>query len=155
MISTVAGNGALGAIGDGGPAPDAEIGNPFGLAIGADGSVYIADRSNHVVRRVGPDGIISTVAGIPPQEPGGGPGFAGDGGPATAALLNQPLRLAIGSDGSLFIGDGGNRAIRRVSPSQAISTIAGQGQTGFAGDGGPAGAALLGVPTGVAVSADG
>ena len=97
--------------------------------MGADGSLYIVDITNSRIRRVGPDGIITTVAG-------GGPSF-GDGGPATQAQLDRPLGVAVGPDGSLYIADG-NYRIRRVGPDGIITTVAGMGIRGFAGDGGPA-----------------
>ena len=131
-ISTVAGTGEQGFSdfsGDGGPATSAEIGLPFGLAADSLGNLYIPDRRHHVVRRVDAvSGTISTVAGTPRQR-----GFAGDGGPATSALLNSPWKLTVDSLGNLYISDRGNRRVRRVDATNGtISTVAGTGQRGFA-----------------------
>ena len=150
-ISTVAGTGEQGFSdfsGDGGPATSAEIGLPFGLAADSLGNLYIPDRRHHVVRRVDAvSGTISTVAGTPRQR-----GFAGDGGPATSALLNSPWKLTVDSLGNLYISDQGNGRVRRVDATTGtISTVAGTGQRGFAGDGGPATSARFSSPSGVAV----
>jgi RHS repeat-associated protein len=117
--------------GDGGPAADAGLSDPTGLAVADDGSVYIADSGNHRIRRVSPDGIISTVAGT------GTAGFGGDGGSATQAMLDTPWGVAVAPDGSIYIGDDNHR-IRRVDSLGVITTIAGTGTYGFSGDGGPA-----------------
>ena len=114
---------------------------PQGVAVGPDGSLYIADTVNHRIRRVGPDGIITTVAGT-----GGRLGFTGDGGPATQARLSIPRGVAVGPDGSLYIADYGNNRIRRVGADGIITTVAGIGVGGFAGDGGPATQAKLNNP---------
>jgi len=148
-ITTVAGNRQPGFGGDGGPATAARLAGPYGVAVGPDGSLYIADSGNRRVRRVGTDGTITTVAG------NGGGGFGGDGGPATAAMLASPLGVAVGPDGSLYITDSGNSRVRRVGPNGTITTVAGNGQPGFGGDGGPATAARLWSPYGVAVGPDG
>src|SRR6185503_10423970 len=100
------------------------------VAVGPDGSLYIADNLNNRIRRVAPDGIITTVAGP------GVPAFGGDGGPATAAQLNLPQDVAVGPDGSLYIADTHNYRIRRVGPDGIISTVAGYGLSGVSGDGG-------------------
>jgi YD repeat-containing protein len=152
IIHTVAGMGFWGFGGDGGPAIWAHLAHPTGVAIGPEGSLYIADTSNHRIRRVGPDGIITTVAGTGSGDSGG---FDGDGGPATAALLAMPTGVAIGPEGSLYIADGSNHRIRRVGPDGIIHTVAGTGFRGFDGDGGPATAARLNRHTGVAVGPDG
>ena len=149
IITTVAGNGLSGFVGDGGPATSATLSSPQGVALGADGSLYIADRGNYRIRRVGPDGIITTVAG------NGLSGFVGDGGPATSATLSSPEDVAVGPDGSLYIADSGNRRIRRVGPDGIITTVAGNGLSGFVGDGGPATSARFYHPRGVAVGPDG
>ncbi len=115
-MPAIAGNGTAGDTGDGGPAISAEIA-PSGIAVGADGSLYIADSGDHVVRKVSPNGIISTFAG------NGQAGYSGDGGPATAAELSGPGAVSVGADGSVYIADGG--AVRRVDPNGVISTIAG------------------------------
>ncbi|MDP2673555.1 MAG: RHS repeat-associated core domain-containing protein [Dehalococcoidia bacterium] len=149
IITTVAGNGSNGFSGDGGPATQAALWLPNGVAVGADGSLYIADSFNHRIRRVGTDGIISTVAG------NGTNGFSGDGGPATQAALWFPHDVAVGADGSLYIADNGNSRIRRVGTDGIITTVAGNGTFGFGGDGGPATQAAFNSPVGVAVGADG
>ncbi|MGQ0594444.1 MAG: NHL domain-containing protein, partial [Gammaproteobacteria bacterium] len=148
-ITTVAGNGNSGFSGDGGPATQASLLQPTGVALGADGSLYFADVSNHRIRRVGPDGIISTVAG------NGVYGFSGDGRPATKASLLYPRTVALSVDGSLYIADTGNHRIRRMRPDGIIATVAGNGNSGFSGDGGPATQASLAFPAAVAVGADG
>jgi sugar lactone lactonase YvrE len=129
---------------EGGPAIGAWI-NPWGLEVGPDGSIYFVDSSNCIVRRIDPNGIITTVAGI--LSTPGLPicGFTGDSGPATQARLNVPRSVAIGPDSSLYIADSGNRRIRRVDPSGVITTFAGNGQTAISGDGGLATQAGLGV----------
>ncbi|MGH7751784.1 MAG: hypothetical protein ACREN5_03125, partial [Gemmatimonadales bacterium] len=155
-ITTFAGTGAAGSGGDGGPATVAQFDFPIGTALGQDGSVYIADFSNHRVRRVGPDGIISTVAGT------GVEGFSGDGGPATAATLNRPYGVAVAPDGTLYLSEHGQfpsngtgHRVRRVGTDGIMSTVAGTGGFGFSGDGGLATAATLSSPTGLAVGPDG
>lgn len=149
IISTVAGGGESGFAGDGGPATAARLDDPAGLAVTADGGFLIADSMNGRVRRVAPDGTISTVAG------NGQHGFAGDGGPATAAQLNNPSGIAVTADGGFLIADTTNARVRRVAPDGRISTVAGNGKVGFAGDGGPATAAQLSGPSAVAVTPDG
>jgi hypothetical protein len=144
----VAGNGTRGFSGDGGPATAAEIFDPNGVAVMPDGGFLIAD-GDYVVRRVFPDGTITTVAGT------GTPGFSGDGGPATEAHLNLPYSVAVTADGGFLIADAGNRRVRRVSPTGIITTVAGTGVQGSAGDGGAATAAQLNDPTGVATTPDG
>jgi hypothetical protein len=147
-IRTVAGNGTRGFSGDGGPATAAEIYDPNGLAVLPDGGFLIAD-GDYVVRRVSPTGIITTVAGT------GVPGSSGDGGPAIAAQLDNPYSVVVMPDGGILIADSGNRRIRRVSPDGIISTVAGTGVQGSDGDGGPATAAQLNYPTGLAATPDG
>ena len=149
IITTVAGNGNAGYGGDGGPASSASLNCQYGVAVGPDGSIYIADSSNNRIRRVGPDGIITTVAG------NGNAGYSGDGGPATSASLTDPDGVAVGPDGSIYIADSGNNRIRRVGPDGIITTVAGNGNSGYSGDGGPATSASLATPDGVAVGPDG
>ncbi len=148
-ITTVAGTGDWGCSGDGGPATGADLGLPEGVAVAPDGSVYIADTGNDRIRRVGPDGIITTVAGT------GNYGFSGDGGQATQAMLNYPSGVAVGPDGSLYIADSDNYRIRRIGSDGVITTVAGTGDWGSTGDGGPATQAELAYPSGVAASPDG
>ncbi len=109
IITTVAGNGTPGFTGDGGPATQAQLGAPFGITLGPDGSLYFGDAYNHRIRRVGLDGIITTVAGTDEAA------FSGDGGPATQAQLASPFGITFGSDGSLYISDTFNNRIRRIS----------------------------------------
>lgn len=148
-IARFAGTGVRGFSGDGGPATQAQLDGAASLAVMADGSVLITDFHNARIRRVAPNGTISTFAG------NGTTGFAGDGGPATAASLNQPIGLAVARDGGVLIADSRNHRLRRVAPNGTISTIAGIGSSGFAGDGGPATAASLSNPWDVATVGDG
>lgn len=148
-ISTVAGSGVQGFSGDGGPAALATLNRPTSVLVDPAGNLYIADSSNHRIRRVSPGGTITTVAG------NGLAGFGGDGGPAGGASLMFPLGLALDRSGNLYIADADNNRVRRVSPSGVITTAAGNGLGGFAGDGGPATAASLNLPEDVAVDAAG
>jgi hypothetical protein len=138
--------------GDGGAALEARISQPVGqaaepagrLAVDAEGNVYFADSGNHRVRKIDKDGIITTVAG------NGTPGFAGDGGPATGAQLNNPVDVEVGADGSLYIADTYNSCVRVVDEQGTIRTVAGTcGTSGFNGDGGDALEALLDRPFGI------
>jgi uncharacterized protein (TIGR03437 family) len=131
IISTFAGNGLRRFAGDGGPARTASLSQPSGVAIDNSGNVLIVDHANHRVRKVDQNGIITTIAGS-------GFGFAGDGGPAVQALLNSPFSVTVAPDGTMYIQDVGNNRIRAVSPSGIITTVAGNGQAGYSGDGGPA-----------------
>ena len=119
------------------------------MAVGADGSLYIADSVSRRILRVGSDGILTVVAGMT------SPGFSGDGGPAIQAQLDTPQGVALGLDGSLYIGDSFNNRIRRVGLEGIITTVAGNGTFGYSGDGGPATAASLRSPYHVAVGPDG
>jgi YD repeat-containing protein len=150
FIERIAGTtGVYGYSGDGGDALAARFGVVAGIAVGADGWVYVADSDFHVVRAIAPDGTISTVAGT------GSPGYTGDGGPATLATLQNPVGLALASDGSLYIADATNHAIRRLDRTGTITTVAGSGTSGYGGDGGLATSALLSAPLGVATAPDG
>jgi len=123
-------------IGDGGPATSAAAGGR-GITIGPDGSAYLASLFFHRIRRIDRQtGIIATVVGSGPVTYNGA--FAGDGGPATEARLDQPNQVAFDRSGSMYILDAVNYRIRRVTPDSVISTVAGNGTRGFAGDGGPA-----------------
>ncbi|MFE5244143.1 MULTISPECIES: NHL domain-containing protein [unclassified Streptomyces] len=144
-ISTVAGNGAAGFKGDDGPAASAQLNRPYALAVDDADILYITDGNNHRVRKVAADGTISTVAGK------GTAGFSGDGGPATSAQLNLPLGVVVDSTGTLYISDYNNHRVRKVGPDGKISTLAGKGTAGIGGDGGPAAAAQLNYPFGLAV----
>ncbi|MBL0275016.1 MAG: fibronectin type III domain-containing protein [Anaeromyxobacter sp.] len=149
LIETVAGTGVAAYGGDGGSGRSATLSTPSGLAIGPDGSVLIADTGNQAVRRLRPDGVLVTVAG------GNGRGLDGDGGPATLARLDGPQGVAVASDGTLFIADTGNHAIRVVSSDGLIRTLAGTGVAGSAGDGGLARNAALSGPASIALAGDG
>lgn len=142
-MSTFAGTGQAGAGGDGSQARNAQLQNPFGLAVGPAGEVYISEFGGHRIRKVGIDGVILTIAG------NGKAGFGGDGGSSLQAQLNGPRSLALDGKGNLFVADGNNRRIRRISPDGTITTIAGNGKNGWTGDGGPATQASMFVPFGV------
>jgi DNA-binding CsgD family transcriptional regulator/sugar lactone lactonase YvrE len=148
-ITTLAGNGRAGDAGDGGPAAQAELNTPQGLAIDSAGNVYIADTLSNRVRRVSADGTIMTVAGT------GEPGYAGDGKPGPEAKLNLPTGLAVGFGDSLFIADTGNNVIRQLGPDGVIRTVAGTGEAGYGGEGGPALSAPLHAPGGLAFDDEG
>jgi hypothetical protein len=147
-ITTVAGTGAAGSAGDNGQAALALLNGPAGVALMPDGGFLIADADNGRVRRVLPDGTITTVAGT-------NPGFGGDGGPATAAQLNNPLAAVPAAGGAIVIADTNNNRVRQVDAGGTITTIAGTGTPGSGGDGGAAAAAQLNGPFGVAFSAAG
>ncbi|MDF3140942.1 MULTISPECIES: NHL repeat-containing protein [unclassified Streptomyces] len=149
VISTIAGLGSAGYSGDSGPAVDAELNTPAGPAVDASGNVYIADSNNHRVRKISPDGIITTVAG------NGSAGYSGDVGPATAAQLNTPVSVTVDADGNLYIAERYNHRIRKVSLDGIITTVAGNGSAGYSGDAGPATAAQLNEPVSVAVDRTG
>jgi hypothetical protein len=148
-IFTFGGTGIAGFGGDGGPATSAELRQPIAVAWMANGSALVADFANHRIRRISPNGQITTVAGT------GTDGYSGDGGPATSAQLSWPIDVEPTADGGFLIADLGNKRVRRVSAAGVITTVAGTGQGGSQGDGGPATSARVGAPTGVAVSADG
>ncbi len=148
VISTIAGTGAAGSSGDNGAAASAQLNAPQGIAVDASGDIYVADTVNARVRKIS-NGTISTYAG------NGTPGYSGDGSSATGAMLNSPVGLAVDKAGNLYIADAGNNAIRKVSTGGSITTFAGKGTQGYAGDGGPAASALLNGPQGVAVDSAG
>ena len=145
VITTVAGNGSAGYSGDGGLATEAQLNKPFGVAVDNNSNLYIADYGNNCIRKVTADGIITTVAG------NGNAGYAGDGGLATEAQLNKPYGVAVDSNGNTYIADYGNNRIRKVTADGIITTVAGNGSGGYAGDGGQATEAQLNKPMGVAV----
>jgi sugar lactone lactonase YvrE len=151
VITTVAGNGVAGYGGDGSSAVMGNLNLPVDVAVDAQGNLYIADSLNHRVRMV--DAVthnISTFIGT------GTSGFSGDDGPATSAQLNTPSSVAVDCSGNLYVADGTNFRIRRVTRATGkIRTIAGQGQAGFGGDGGPATSALLSQPTAIAIDEPG
>ena len=143
IISTVAGTMTPGFSGDGGPATAAQISYPGNICFDASGNLYIGDHSNYRIRKVNTSGIISTYAGT------GTAGFSGDGGPASAAQFQSPDGLCIDAMGNMYVADRYNYRIRKISPSGIISTYAGSGSSGFAGDGGPASAAHFLEPSNV------
>lgn len=160
IIATFAGTPKMdGFAGDGGPALEAKLSFPKGtnpppgggLAIDADGNLYISDTLNHRIRRIdAADGTIDTIAGT------GEAGFSGDGGPALDAELNFPRKLTLGPDGRLYFGDQANHRIRAIDlDSGEIATVAGNGEQGFDGDGLPPEESALDQPTGVTFDADG
>lgn len=148
-INTVAGNGQSNSTGDGGAATSAAINSPEGIALDRSGNLYVADTAGHRVRKVTPDGTITTVAG------NGNGGFQGDGGPATQASLYYPKGLATDKAGNLFIADWLNSRVRVVTPDGNIYTAAGNGSFAYYGDGGPATSAALRFPWGLAVDSSG
>ena len=148
-ITTVAGTGVAGFAGDGGPAGAAQLSIPVAVTATPDGGYLIAEQGTSRVRRVASDGTITTVAGS------GVAGFAGDGGPATAARLSAPSAAALTTAGDVLIADANNNRIRSVSPGGTITTVAGTGAAAFGGDGGPATAAQIRFPADVAVTSDG
>lgn len=197
IITTVAGNGTVGYSGDGGPATSAQLSGPSAAAMDSQGNLFIADTGNGVIRKVDGSGIISTLrpnglsfgpyifasgAGLVVDsfdniffsdgltvvwkvDPGNnativagtyfGFGFGGDGGPATKALLLFPYGIALDGAGNLYIADWLNNRIRKVDGSGTITTVAGNGVQGFSGNGGPATAASLFLPTDVTADSAG
>jgi sugar lactone lactonase YvrE len=150
VITTVVGTGQPGYAGDGGPARAATLASPAGVAFDGRGNLYIADHDNNRVRRVDPAGVITTVAGNGTQ------GATGDGGPATAAALSLPISVAADASGNLAIADQGNNKVRRVDAGNGvITTLAGTGDVGLYGMGGPATSAVISAPRGVLLDAAG
>ena len=161
-ISTVAGNGTGGYMGDGGAATSAELSTPIGVSTDASGNYYISDQHNNCIRKVTSSGTITTFAGSPTF------GFSGDGGAATAAELYQPYRTAVDGSGNVYIIDAGNNRIRnmyfaqtneeivrKIDATGIISLYAGNGSMGFSGDGGAATSAEFTFPSGVALDGSG
>lgn len=156
-IHTIAGTGEPGYSGDGERAEDARFNAPKGqaappssrLTIDKDDRVYICDTGNHCIRKIEADGTIHTIAGT------GEAGYSGDGGPATEALLNGPSDVAVAEDGTIYIADTMNHVVRAIDVDGIITTFAGTGERGFAGDDGPADEAMLDRPYGVDVAPNG
>ena len=153
IISTIAGNGFgagyggyAGYGGDGGQATSALLNNPVGIAVTPNGAIVFADSSNHRIRLISTAGIILTIAG------NGVPAYGGDGGHATSASLQTPTGVAVSSTGAFIIADNGNHRIRQISAQGVISTIAGNGNGAFSGDGGRATSANLNAPFGVVLT---
>jgi trimeric autotransporter adhesin len=144
-IATVAGNGAD----DSGKATSARLRLPHGVTVDSAGNLYIADTGYNRIRKVTPAGVITIIAGD------GLGGFYGDGGKAASAKLDCPDNVAVDSAGNLYIADTDNHRIRKITPSGAIATVAGNGTIGFSGDGGQAASAQLNFPSGVAVDSAG
>lgn len=141
VLATAAGSGSPGFAGDGQPAIEALLSRPIRIAFDQAGILYLTDSDNNAVRKVTPDGSIFTIAG------NGSPGFGGDGGPSTQALLNFPIGVAVDTSGNIYICDNANARIRKINAATGvITTIAGNGQNGFSGDGGPAIDASLNSP---------
>lgn len=136
-IATIAGSSSLG---DGGPAAAAQMGAIQGIAVDLSGNVYLSDTDHQRVRKIDAAGTITTIAGT------GAAGFSGDGGPATAAQLNLPYGVAVDLAGDVYVADLGNNRVRKISPQGVISTVAGTGTAGSAGDGGAVGNAQLNAP---------
>ncbi|MGC8761078.1 MAG: SMP-30/gluconolactonase/LRE family protein [Bryobacteraceae bacterium] len=124
-LTTLAGTGQFGFEGDGGPALKARFNGPDGIAADREGNVYVSDSYNHRIRRIDPDGRITTIAGT------GDGGYGGDGGPATAAMLNYPGALAVDNAGNLFVADTLNQRVRRIDRSGIIETVVGNGSFGY------------------------
>ncbi|WP_353063741.1 Ig-like domain repeat protein [Tunturibacter psychrotolerans] len=150
IISPFAGNHAATYAGDGGPATSASLNGPWGVTVGPDGQIYIADQNNHSVRKVALDGTISTIAG------NGTSGFSGDGGPASGAVLDSPAGAVIDAAGNIYISDAGNNRVRKVNAvTGEIDTVVGSNQESFSGDGGPANGAGMYGPYGMALDGTG
>ena len=149
-ITTFAGNGMAQSSGDGLRAPLASLNNPTGVAVDGLGNVYVAEFNGYRIRKISANGFISTYAGT------GVNGSSGDGGLAASAQLANVFGLALDSQGNLFLSESSTNKVRRISAgSGIITTVAGNGQAGYSGDGGPATLAALSIPNGLAVGSDG
>jgi hypothetical protein len=149
IIVTYAGNGQSGYSGDGGPSTAAKLDFPSGIVLDNAANIFFDDTVNHRVRKVNASQVITTVAGT------GQSGFSGDGGPATAAKFNYPAGVTITGGGVLYIADSGNNRVRKVATNGVVTTVAGNGSAGYAGDGGPGPSAKLTTPTGLALDGSG
>ena len=145
VITTIAGTGLSGFSGDGGSAVLARLSDPTGVVVDTLGNVYVADAGNNRVRKIDSAGVITTLAGT------GASGYSGDGGSAVQAQLDMPSGLAVDASGNLYVADHGNHCVRRIDPAGVVTTVAGTGVSGYSGDGGPASAAQLASPVGLAV----
>jgi len=140
-IATVAGTGEKGYAGDGGPATQARLNNPFGIVKGPGDELYVCDTGNHAIRRIATNGLITTVAGT------GKAGYSGDRGPALKAELNEPYEVRFDKAGNMYFVEMRNHVVRRVDAlTQTITTLAGTGKAGYSGDGGSARSAMLNQP---------
>lgn len=149
IVTTVAGTGVVGNNGDGKPATQTQLQEPSGVAVAADGTIYIADRKDARIRKVAPNGIVSTVAGT------GVAGYNGDNKPAIEAQLNTPVRVVIGADGSIYVSETAGARIRKITAAGLITTVAGTGVQGFSGDGGLASQAKITKPEGMSFGKEG
>ena len=145
IISTVAGTGIPECCNDNGLAVEAHLHFPSDIDVDTEGNLYISDRSNNRIRKVNPDGIITTIAGL------GKPGYGGDFGPADQALLKYPFGVSHDNKGNFYIADRGNNRVRKIDQRGIITTIAGDGTHSFGGDYGPANQSSLAFPTDVIV----
>src|SRR5215813_391880 len=149
-IETFAGTGQAGYSGDGRQATKARLDNPFGLARGPDGGLYVCDTMNHVIRKIDRNSVITTAVGA------GKKGYSGDGGPALDAALNEPYEVRFDKQGNLFVVERLNHTVRRVdAKTRIITTVAGSGKAGFSGDGGAATNATLNQPHSIQFDARG
>jgi sugar lactone lactonase YvrE len=150
-VITIAGTGTAGFSGDGGPGTKAQVNNPYGVTMGPDGALYFCEIGTHRVRRLDlKTNLISTVAGS------GQKGYSGDGGPALAAVMNEPYEVRFDPAGNMFVAEMQNHVVRRVdAKTQVITTVAGTGTAGFGGDGGPANQAQLRQPHSIAFDGEG
>ena len=150
-VHTIVGTGVSGSAGDGGPGEKAQVGNPFGVVIGPDGALYICEVDTHRVRRLDLETkLISTVAGS------GRKGYAGDGGPALEADLNEPYEIRFAANGDVYFVEMRNNIVRKVDAATGtISTVAGTGEAGYSGDGGPAVEAQLHDPHSIELDGQG
>ncbi|MDY6992034.1 MAG: hypothetical protein SVR94_05435, partial [Pseudomonadota bacterium] len=146
LAHTLAGNGNAGDAGDGGVALEAQLNNPAGVALDAMGHLYIADMNNFQIRKIDDTGVIVSVAGISEK-----PDFGGDGNSALLAKLCSPRDITLDNVGNLYFADVCNNRIRKIDTNGIITTVAGNGERGYSGDGGPATSAQLHWPMGVAV----
>ena len=150
QIETFAGTGQAGYSGDGGLATNAKLDQPFGIVRGPDGALYLCDTNNHVIRRIDRKGIITTVAGT------GKKGYSGDGGLAIKAELHEPYEIRFDKQGNMFFVERLNHTVRRVdAKTKIITTMAGNGQQGFSGDGGKATDATMSQPHSIQFDARG
>jgi hypothetical protein len=156
IITTVAGNGTRGYSGDNGAATSSQLNYPSAVVIDNAGNMYIADSHNEVIRKVGINGTITTVAGNGYTDPvEGGGGFSGDGGHATNAELSWPGSIALDSAGNIYFCDDNNNRIRKIDTNGIITTVVGNGTAGFSGDNGPATSAAIKSPYGLVIDSKG
>jgi sugar lactone lactonase YvrE len=147
VITTVVGTGFPGVLGDGGQAAAAQLNEPEDVAVDSHGNIYIADTANSKIRKVDTSGVISTIAG------NSNFGYGGDNGPGPSATLNEPTGVTVASSGNVYVADFLNNRIRKISTSGTITTFAGNGTSGFSGDGGAPASATISLPKEVAVDA--